>query len=289
MRLHFIMACHNRRELTLRCLKSAHRAVQYCGAEATYTIFDDGSTDGTAQALLSLPFDVRIIPGDGTAFWAKGMAVSERVVLLEASNHKEDYLVWINDDVELDLTAFAMMEALSVAQPQSVLVGAVRDPESGWTTYSGMRRAGLHPLKFSLVQPSTSEQMVQAFNGNFVMVPFTVARHLGGIDGAFSHAFADIDYGLRCSRAGIPVLLAPGTFGTCARNPTRAAGAVLDDWRAFIGAKGGGNFASLRRILRKTNGAAWPLLVASTYSLWWFKRLVAVPSLGKGTSSDVSR
>jgi GT2 family glycosyltransferase len=45
-----------------------------------------------------------------------------------------------------------------------------------------------------------------------------VVERLGGIDGRYAHAYADSEFGLRCSRAGVPVLLAGEPVGTCPAN-----------------------------------------------------------------------
>lgn len=275
MKLLVIMACHNRRDTTVECILSAVTAAQRVQAVISFTIFDDGSSDGTAEAVSSLPIALRLLKGDGSAFWAKSMAEAETAVLGDTQVNDDDFLVWLNDDVRIDEEAFATLFATIATSPGAVVVGAMRDPQTGEPTYSGMMRAGLHPLKFEMVKPAESAQDVDTFNGNLVMVPVRVARQLGGIDGGFSHALADIDYGLRCGRIGIPLLLAPFTVGTCRRNVIPARRDLRHDWKAFTGPKGGGNFHSLQRILRKSHKTTWPFIIAATYSLWWARRLLA--------------
>lgn len=272
MKLSVIMACHNRRELTLECVRSAQSAAVFAGVDISFTLFDDGSTDGTSQTLSALDLPLRILSGDGSAFWARSMALAEEAVLADANGLTDEFIVWLNDDVALDQSAFSALSSTLQAHPGSVVVGAMRDPESGKTTYSGMRKAGLHPLRFDLVLPTEVPQHVEVFNGNLVVVPLAVAKTIGGIDGGFSHALADIDYGLRCGRAQVPVVLAPSTYGTCSRNEPSLSRGVRNDWAAFVGPKGGGNYSSLRRILRKSHQVSWPMIIAVTYGLWWVRR-----------------
>jgi GT2 family glycosyltransferase len=283
VKLSVIMACHNRRELTLRCIRTAHAAALFAGADISFTLFNDGSTDGTSEALDALDIPIRVLHGDGAAFWARGMAIAEEVVLASSSGHADELIVWLNDDVVVDEGAFATLSATLKSFPGSVVVGAMRDAESGQTTYSGMRRAGLHPLRFELVPPTSEAQHVEVFNGNLVVIPIALAKALGGIDGGFSHALADIDYGLRCSRANVPVLLAPSTYGTCSRNVPSQSGRISHDWAAFVGPKGGGNYSSLQRILRKSHPVSWPIIIATTYGLWWARRVSNRPRWGLKT------
>lgn len=274
MTFHAILASHNRRELTLKSLRSLFSSSCEVSSLITATLFDDGSVDGTIAEVEREFRNVTTIVGDGTAFWAAAMAAAESDVLARPDVMNEDYVVWFNDDVELDNDAVRRLEACIRVNPESIVVGAVRDPKTGSTAYSGLRKAGPHPLNYSKVDPDPVRSLaVDTFNGNLVAVPVYVARSLGGIDGKFSHAFADIDYGLRAQQNGISVTLAPGTFGTCAPNPVPPRGSVMDDWRKFVGRKGGGNFASISRILRKIRPHSWPVFVAATYSLWWVRQL----------------
>lgn len=251
----------------------AAQCAAHSGLDVSFTVFDDGSTDGTGAAIANLPVGANVIRGSGDAYWARSMATAEATILGDAETKNSDYILWLNDDVVLDTSAFARLQNCIEENPGSVVVGAVRDPQNGTITYSGMRRNGNHPLSFARINPTERVQAVDTFNGNVVVVPLAVARQLAGIDGGFSHGLADIDYGLRCHRLGIPVLLAPGTFGTCPRNDPPARGSALEDWRSFTGPKGGGNFASVRRIIVKGHPVVWPIYVAGTYCLWWGRRI----------------
>jgi len=272
MRFTVLMACHNRKALTTEAIRRAQAAAGEAAISIDFTVFDDGSTDGTATALSLLHSGINIVAGDGTAFWARGMAVAEASALTGRRQSPDDYLVWLNDDVELDIDALLRMRTAVDENPGAILVGAMRDSDGQTVSYSGLNRQGLHPLRFTKVAPNEAAQRVDTFNGNLVIVPIAAARTLGGIDGYFSHALADIDYGLRAARLGVPVLLAAGTFGVCRANPPVPIRAAREDWKVFRGPKGGGNFTSLRRILRKGHRRSWPAYIAVTYLLWWARR-----------------
>ncbi len=223
MPLHVLLACHNRRALTVRAITTFARAAKAAGgADADFTVFDDGSTDGTAEALAALDLPVVRIVGDGSAFWSRSMAEAEAYVLHACDD--DGYVVWLNDDVELDGGDFlevALAAAKSV--PAAILVGAMRDPGTGQLSYSGHRSGGIHPLKLVPVEPNGTLQSIDTFNGNLVLVPMRIARELGGIDGLLSHFGADTDYGFRAGERGFKVfLLLPRFVGSCAqKNPVR--------------------------------------------------------------------
>ncbi|SDP36468.1 Glycosyltransferase, GT2 family [Microbacterium testaceum StLB037] len=271
--VHAILACHNRRPLTVESLRALVQAASDAEVSLSVTVYDDGSTDGTAEAVREMLPAATIIRGDGTAFWAKSMAVAESAILERVDVSQHDLIVWLNDDVVLDSGALSTSLRIHAERPRAVLVGAMRDPGSCEMTYSGMTRAGRHPLRYQAVVSRDVVVDVDTFNGNFVVVSVAVAREIGGIDGEYSHALADIDYGLRCRKRGIDVLLMPGTLGTCPRNESPRGLSIITEWKRFVGPKGGGNPASLSRYLRKSSPASWFVWLPVTYATWWAKNL----------------
>jgi GT2 family glycosyltransferase len=199
------------------------------------------------------------------------MAEAERVAL---ERNAGGWLLWLNDDVHLDRDAVTRLLTTSASHPRRIVVGSTRDSATGVTTYGGLVPSGRHPLALSLVQPPTdTAREVVTFNGNVVLVPLAVARALGGIDGAFRHAGADIDYGIRASRMSFAAVLAPGTFGTCSRNPEPPAESAWRAWRRFVSVKGGGHPPTAARLLRTAAPHTWLIWWSSTYLMWWLRRL----------------
>ncbi|MGN8132653.1 glycosyltransferase family 2 protein [Paenarthrobacter sp. 22069] len=275
MKIFVITACHNRRDTTLKSLSALTMAARFADVDLRITLYDDASSDGTSTSVKEEFPSVDIIAGTGTAFWAKSMQEAERHVLFDRSGHAtaedREYILWLNDDVVLDRDAFCRLTSFSDARPDSIIIGAVRDPSSHEVTYSGFRRIGRHPLRLKLIKPGPDVLPVDTFNGNLVLIPSHIARTLGGIDGEYGHALADIDYGYRAGLLGVPVLLVPGTYGFCPRNPQKPWLGIKAEWKEFIGVKGGGHPASLRKILKVGAPLSHPVYFLGTYIIWWFR------------------
>ena len=77
-RIAVIMTCHNRRETTVRCLRHFGRSR---AGRLRLFVTDDGSTDGTSEAIRAIWPEATIIHGTGTLFWAAGMALAERAAV----------------------------------------------------------------------------------------------------------------------------------------------------------------------------------------------------------------
>lgn len=94
-RIAIIMTCFNRKEKTLKCLGSL-----LADSEHNLQVYmvDDGSTDGTGDAVkVSFP-QVNVIRGDGNLFWNRGM----HMAFSKAVEVGYDFYLWVNDDVEFD-------------------------------------------------------------------------------------------------------------------------------------------------------------------------------------------
>jgi len=213
-----ILTVHNRKNKTIAALESLFSQV---GIGEIFTVtavlVDDGSTDGTSEATKSsFGARVSVLSGDGSLFWARGMNLAERTATVK----RPDAILWINDDIVLDSDAVARAVGLyEQSDHRSIIVGAMRSSTDGSTTYGGSRLRSSRPGSMVAVPPSTESIPIDTFNGNFVLVPKPVYLSVGAIRTVFSHAYGDIDYGLRARSAGFSAVLAPGHFGTCDFNP----------------------------------------------------------------------
>jgi GT2 family glycosyltransferase len=264
-RIAVLMTCHNRRQITLACLEALHR--QKTNLQLDVYLLDDGSSDGTAEAVAAAYPRVRLRKGDGSFFWCGGM----RRLWTEAVKDDYDYYLWLNDDTILD--PYACETLLKTAENEAVggiVVGTVRDPETGKPSFGGVIRSSWwHPFRYRLVFPNGGSRRCDTMNGNCVLVSRGAAQRLGNLDGAFQHSLGDFDYGLRATANHLPVVAAPGTVGTCPRGETRQAwrDAALpwrQRWAAVTGPKGLPP-GQMLIYARRHGGLLWPVFWIMPY------------------------
>jgi len=212
-----LMACHNRRETTLACLRGLF--AQTDAGEMDVYLVDDGSTDGTGAAVRAAFPKVRVIQGSGRLYWAKGMELAWWTALAHERQERVSYaaFLWLNDDTMLFSDALAKLRTAD--DGRSVVVGSLAD-SSGRLVY-GLGVAGI-------------------MNGNCVLVPRQVFGRVGVICGDYAHAWADCDYAMRVKRAGLPIVCA-GIVGTAESHPLRPSLAGLslrERWRLLFDPKG---------------------------------------------------
>src|SRR5436190_255750 len=97
IRVGIVAPVHNRREITLQCLKSLSR-IDSAGLDVHAVIVDDGSTDGTSDGIREQFPSVELIEGDGNLWFTEGTNVGIRAAL----KHDPKYLLLINDDEVFD-------------------------------------------------------------------------------------------------------------------------------------------------------------------------------------------
>jgi len=220
-RIAVLITCHNRKPKTLASLAALFN--QALSPEVTIDVYlvDDGSTDGTAEAVQQAYPHVKILQGDGSLFWNGGM----RKGFAEALKQDYDYYLWLNDDTVLYPEAISTLLATShnlvdQGYAHSIVVGSTQDPENGAHTYGGvLQKDGWHPFHFLMVKPHETAQRCDTMHGNCVLIPRKVAQIVGNLDPIFTHYGADLDYGLRAKCQGCTVWIALGYAGTCSSNP----------------------------------------------------------------------
>ncbi|MCK0090485.1 glycosyltransferase [Rhodococcus sp. F64268] len=218
-----LMTTHNRVETTLQCLRTLDALVIPDGIEITPVVVDAGSIDGTLMRVQEEFPEATAVGVSKDIFWAQGMRTAWEL----AQKLDYDYILWLNDDVELYPDALTNLFA-ELSDAPGIAVGTVVDPDSKELTYSGFRqRSRMRPFKLELVDPRNSDGRCVTLNGNVVLVPASIDRSLGGFPDGYIHAMADLAFGFEATKMGIPIKLTGAPVGQCSRNETR--GTWVDD------------------------------------------------------------
>jgi GT2 family glycosyltransferase len=270
-RIAILMTCFNRRAVTLAGLASLQQQTGLDNCELAVYLVDDGSKDGTADAVQQQFPAVHLLRGDGSLFWNGGM---RRAFSAAIATGYDSYL-WFNDDTVLAPDAVHRLLATARKWEQdhgpAIVVGSVQDAVSGEHTYGGfiMQRHGLS-MSLEAVAPDTHESIAcDSMNGNFVLIPSAIVAVLGNLEARFRHQIGDVDYGLRARAVGFDVVLAPGYFGHCSTNSSKDTwrdGSIpfQQRWKNLMSPKGA-PVSEWLLYTRRHYGWRWPLYFASPY------------------------
>ena len=266
-----LLCSHNRRDKTLACLAALQASTGLAGTALSAVLVDDGSSDGTAQAVaLAHPW-VSVLHGDGSLYWCRAM----HLAFAHAMRESHDHYLWLNDDTLLHPNAVARL--LATAQERAattgravIRVGSSVDPQSGVLTYGGRAAAPpWRPTAWPLLAPSETAQAITTMDGNVVLLSDAAAALTGNLDAAFQHAMGDQDYGLRAAAQGVGLWLAPGVHATCSDNPRQGGftDLTLGLRQRFLQmlAPTGLPWRSWWRFTRRHTGLLWPVYFAWPY------------------------
>lgn len=270
-----LLTCHNRKTKTIACLSSLFQADIPSEYQLDVFLTDDGSTDGTGEAIKELFPQVQVIRGDGNLFWAGGMRLAWEKAMKEKSY---DAYLLINDDVELCPGFFLNLleaEAYSLAETgkPGIYSGATVDKTSEEVTYGGSRVSNyLLVVRLNMLTPEERPQECEITNANVLWVSKEVVAEIGIFDYRFTHGIADYDYSLQATEKKIPVLLAPGVCGVCDddhRKNWRSSQYPLKERIAYLKSPKGLACNEYMYYIRKH----FPMFIPYSFVMLWMKTL----------------
>jgi GT2 family glycosyltransferase len=219
IKLEIITPVHNRKNLTLQCLRSLYGTDQ-SGFDVHIIVVDDGSTDGTSEAIRQQFPLVEIITGDGNLWYTAGTNRGIQTAL----TRKPDYILAINNDQVFHAQALQRL-MLCAQQNRKAIIGALlldwNRPEyvmaTGvrWDTWYGGWR---HPQSLTASNVPRDAWEVEIIVGNCVLYPTEAIEQVGLMNEAAIPMYGDAEYTPRLRRAGWKLLIEPRAYVWCQPN-----------------------------------------------------------------------
>lgn len=208
-----LLTCHNRKTKTLECLQALFDSVRHVTIQLNVFLVDDGSSDGTSEAVNQSYPDVVTVMGDGSLFWNQGMIVAWK----KAVEFTEfDFFLWLNDDTLMDKDALmVLLETDEVVRKKNelrLITAACRASASSDVFSYGGR------TDTDKVIPNGEIQECKYVNGNLVLIPKVLFSKLGYLSSNYTHGIGDNDYGLRCLELGGKCYTTAKFIATCPPN-----------------------------------------------------------------------
>lgn len=223
-----IIVTWNVRDLLGACLRSLRADLERAGLEGTVWVVDNGSSDGTAEAVQREFPDVRLIALEENVGFAAGNNRALRAALDARAAGRPRYLWLLNPDTEvLPGATAALVEALE-RHPRAGVVGPKLLYPDGTLQHSAFRFPGLAQLVFDLF-PLPARLYETPLNGRYPRhlydggEPFPVDHPLGAammvrteavdrvglMDEGYRLYCEEVDWCWRMRRAGWGALCVP--------------------------------------------------------------------------------
>lgn len=200
-RLHVILPAHNRAEVTRRCAA----CLKAQAWPFRLILVDDGSTDGTAGAVLDLIPGATVIRGRGKWWWAGSLQQGLNLLRREdIPGH--DIVLLLNDDTEFEPDFLERAVSFLETHPDTLLMARAHDRESGELVDAGTR-VDWPRFLFTPVEPGQAPDCL-ATRGLFLR--WADARRIGGFHPRLMpHYGSDYEYTLRAKRRGLALATSP--------------------------------------------------------------------------------
>lgn len=219
IKVEIVTSVYNRRSITLQFLKSLSR-IDRRGLEIHTIVVDDGSTDGTEDAVREQFPEVEIIKGDGNLWYTAGTNRG----IEAAIKYEPDYVLCVNNDSIFEEKSVRAMVECAQTHPGSV-IGALLllwdqphrifqvSPE--WkTTLGGWR----HWYKQTIWTVPKKPWRVELIVGNCVLFPVRAIKQCGLMDEKRLVQYGDAEYTPRMRKKGWQLLIEPGARVFCKPN-----------------------------------------------------------------------
>ncbi|MBV9209943.1 MAG: glycosyltransferase family 2 protein [Acidobacteria bacterium] len=214
-----IAPVHNRREITLQCLRSLSR-IDRTGLDVHIIIVDDGSTDGTGEAIREQFPQVEVVEADGSLWYTAGTNRG-----IEAAMEKSpDYVLAINDDSVFDEKFLVRLVACAEENRPAVVGPLLLSWDEPHKVFQvsprwSVRYGGWQHLHRQTVWtlPRTAWE-VGTIVGNCVLLPAEAIRRVGLMDAKKFPHYGDTEYTVRMKRAGWKLLIEPRARVFCQPN-----------------------------------------------------------------------
>lgn len=224
MKIAVLLTCFNRKVKTLSCLDSLFSALEYYNNSAlnekqiSIKVFltDDGSTDGTTDAIRSEFPSIIVLSGNGSLYWAGGMRNSWKASLIEPF----DGFLLLNDDTTLSQNIFIEIIitqnfVFENFKRKSINIGSTLNQETNSLSYGGALLISKFKFSYKKIIPNGTPQSCDLGNANIMYVPSEVYNRIGMIHSSYKHGVADFDYTLMAKKKKIPVYILPNYNGIC--------------------------------------------------------------------------
>lgn len=220
IKVELVAPVYNRRDTTLQALKTLSK-IDADGLDVHIIIVDDGSTDGTSEAIEEHYPQVQVVKGDGTLHYAAGTNRGIEAAL----KRNPDYIVTMNDDAIYHDQFLQRLVATAKKNPRSVIGSLlllwdephkVFQVDFKWDTLSGgwQQREDLTAFDF----PKEAFE-VEGMAGNCVLFPVQAIRECGLMDEEkFPHGWGDIQYVVRMRKMGWKLMVEPKSYVWCEPN-----------------------------------------------------------------------
>lgn len=213
MKMFVLIPVHNRKNDTVRCVKDL--IAQDIKIEIEIVIVDDGSTDGTKEALAQLDMlsksglrRVEILQGNGSWWWSR--CIEEAIQYVRPRLRSEDRILFLNDDVRLDSNYCSTLISVNEKFGDCIVMSQLIDISDGSIIDSPVsvlsKTLEIRSLPVD-ASKSGSVSRSDVAPGRGTLYPASLfLRDLNVDSRRLPHYLSDYEFSVRAKRTGLDIL-----------------------------------------------------------------------------------
>jgi len=202
-----VIPIHNGKVDTLRCLESLGK-LDYPNFDVIIT--DDGSTDGSAEAIKEQYPETILVYGDGSLWWSGGI----NRAIEEGLRRGGDYYLLLNNDDVVPPELLNILVDYCEANPGTIAGSQIYDlNEPGkcvcTAAQAGWWWKGIYDVQMDVNRDDPPVPAV-ALSGQGVLVPRECLENAGLMDEKYFPLYSgDVEFSFRMRYAGYPLVILP--------------------------------------------------------------------------------
>lgn len=217
--IYVIIPVHNRLNFTIDCLNSLIKQNNF--NQLKIIVVDDGSTDGTSNYLKKNFPEVKVLNGSGSLYWGGAINFGVKHVLNICDI--QDWILIVNNDVELTTDAVSVLINFSKKKKRKVLLGSLtlsaKDRKtiikSGTIIENWFLNRTNHIYKGLDISQITNKSPVKVdlLTGRCLLHPVEIFKKAGNYDSKnFLHYGADDEFSFRVKKYGFECMVCPNSI-----------------------------------------------------------------------------